>query len=91
MTRTFTRIHAEVVAKKLGASIDRKAKNHDKAIIKHGGIIVAHFGIRRSSKEVGHDFLPDALHLQRNQVRRLIECTLGRDEYFDKLKAMGKL
>ena len=52
----FTQKEAEKIAEKLGA--DFKEKRHLVALIRYKGKIVAQYGIRRSSKAVGHDYIP---------------------------------
>ena len=88
---SFTRHEARAIATKLGAEVQTHHKKHDKAIIRYDGSIVAHYGIRRASREVGHDYIPRQLHVSRQQALALVQCSLDRDSYFAILRGQGLL
>ena len=86
----FTKKHAEAIADKLGCS-RHEAKAHTQAELFHNGKMVAHFGIRRGSGEVGHDYLPSELHLRQKECRELYDCALTKDGYLQILSERGLL
>ena len=53
----FTQTDARAIAQKLGAEIV-PGRKHDLAIFRYEGQWIGQFGIRRASKEVGHDYIP---------------------------------
>lgn len=87
----FTRQDARAIAKKLGAEVQTKHKKHDMAIVRYHGRIVARYGIRRASGEVGHDHIPHQLYISRQQALALARCSLDRDGYFVVLREQGLL
>ena len=78
----FTQKHAHAIVKKLGGEITQKTK-HDQAVICNNEQVVARYGIRRASKEVGHPHIPKQLGISPQQTSRLVSCTLDKDSYFD--------
>ena len=50
-------------------------------IFRYEGQRIAQFGIRRGSKEQGHDYIPLQLHLTRKQCLDLRACPLSLDDY----------
>ncbi len=86
----LTSKEAEQIADKLGAEIQKK-RLHDVAIIRWQGKMVASYGIRRSSKAVGHDYIPTQIFLSTRETLNLAKCPLSRDGYFDILRSKGKL
>lgn len=88
--RNFTKEHAVKIAKKLECRII-EGKAHTIAEVFSGGVLIAHFGIRRGSAELGHDHLPSALHLRRNECKALYQCTLDRDGYLKLMQEMGEI
>ena len=85
----FTQRHAHVIAQKLEGKIIKETK-HDQAVIYNDGQLVARYGIRRASKEVGHDHIPKQLGISPNQTSRLASCTLGKDWYFESRREQEK-
>ena len=86
----LTQEHARAIAKKLKADIEPKRK-HDQVIVRYDGSIVAYYGIRRSSRAVGHDYIPEQLHVSSRQAKDLAQCSLDRDSYFTLLRDQGML
>lgn len=91
MATIITRELADKIVKKLGAQVEaRPRKAHDLAHVRVDGKIVALFGLRRgSSKEAGHDHIPDALHVSPRDAKLLGQCPMSRDEWVEKLRAKG--
>lgn len=93
MARVITKELAEQIVRKLGATIDmRKGRPHDLAKVWEGGLLVAMFGIRRgSSKDQGHDHIPDLLHIRPNEAKNLGLCPMSREEWIERLREKGLL
>lgn len=73
----LTKEHARTIATKLGAEIRTKRKAHDLAIVYEDGIRIGQFGIRRGShSNLGHDHLPNALHLSPRECLELVRSPL---------------
>ncbi len=86
----FTQRHAEAIAKKLKCQMrEGRAQRH--ADVFEDGRLVATFGIRRASKEVGHGHLPMALHLSQKQCREMHDCTVSREQYIQLLREKNLL
>jgi hypothetical protein len=88
---SFTQTDCRKIAKKLYAKIATKRSAHDMVEITYEGILIAQFGIRRASKEVGHGRLPNDLHLSQKQCKELAQCPMTKDKYFSILKEKGHL
>ncbi len=88
-----TKEHAIKIADKLEAVIEKRSKKaHDLALIYHEGRLVAQFGIRRGSKkELGHDHIPNSLHIRPRQARLLGECPLSREDWLEIMSEQGLL
>jgi len=86
----FTQKHAELIARKLDCLI-REGKRHTRAALFHNGVLLPSFGIRRGSKQTGHDYLPRELHLKQNECWELYDCGLTREAYLQLMRARGKL
>jgi len=61
-------------------------RNHDHAILVVDGKEVLSFGIRRATKEKGHDHLPRDLHLQVKDCKELHQCTLSEKDFLELLR-----
>lgn len=88
---SFSKQDALKIVEKLDARINKKTNRHDRALIEYDGKIILGFGIRRSSKEKGHDFLPSQLKIRRAEVKELISCSLDKNGYFDLLRDQGTI
>jgi len=86
----FTQKHAQFIAKKLGCSF-REGKAHQYADLFEQGKLIASFGIRRSSKEVGHGYIPRDLNITQKQCRDLHACTFSKEEYLEVLREKNLL
>ena len=86
----FTQDDARGIAKKLGGTIEKR-KRHDWAVIRYQGQVVAQYGIRRSSREADHAHIPKQLHISKDTARGLADCPVSKAEYFDAMRAIGKI
>ncbi len=86
----FTRKHADLIARKLDC-VMREGKRHTRAAVFENGVLVASFGLRRGSKETGHDYLPRELHLKQSECWALYECSLTREAYLQLMRERGQL
>jgi hypothetical protein len=88
--RSITKEHAEKIVDKLGATVVTSGRAHDRAEFYYKGVLIASFGIRRSSrKDIGHDFLPADLYLSHRQTLDLANCPLSYEDYVEILKDKG--
>jgi hypothetical protein len=81
----ITREQGEKIASKLGAK-SRAGRKHDLQLIYYSGILIAQFGLRRSSHTVGHDYIPRQLHISPKECQDLINCPMSKDAYFEVLR-----
>jgi len=80
------------IAKKLGAEIQKREGAHDLAKVHHKGKLIAHFGIRRGSrKDLGHDHIPEAIHIRTGQAKLLGLCPMLKDDWIKIMSEKGKL
>ncbi len=79
---------AQAIAKKLGAHL-KTGRKHDLAQIYYGEKLVAQYGIRRSSKSVGHDYIPGQIHVSSKQAKSLADCTMKFEEWVALMKSKG--
>jgi hypothetical protein len=86
----FTQRHARVIAQKLDCNW-REGRGHTLAELVHDGVMIASFGIRRGSKEEGHDYIPRDLHLQRKECWDLHDCALTKEGYLQLMRERGFL
>ena len=91
MANKITKEHAERIAAKLQAVIEKGAK-HDLAKIYHGQRKVARYGIRRGSKkDMPHSYLPGQLFVSRTDCLALAECPMSREQWLEILREKGLL
>lgn len=88
--RHLTAVEAEQIATKLDAEIDDR-RRHAVVLIRWQGKIIATYGIRRGSRETGHDYIPRQIFLTLRETVNLARCPLSKEEYFNLLRARGKL
>lgn len=88
--RNFTKQHAQTIATKLACHLS-EGKAHTIAEVFEGEVLVARFGIRRGSGELGHDHLPSELHLRRKECKELHDCTLDRHGYIRLMRERGEI
>jgi hypothetical protein len=91
MAAIITQELAERIATKLQAvSHPKKNRPHDRYCIYHERRLIAHFGIRRSSrKDQGHDHVPGQIRVSPNQARLLGQCPMSREEWIEEMKRKG--
>jgi len=91
MATIITKELADRIAAKLQAvSSPKKNRPHDLYRIYYEGRLIAHFGIRRSSrKDQGHDHVPGEIHVSPNQARLLGQCPMSREEWIEEMKRKG--
>ena len=87
----ITKQLAEAIAQKLEAKIRvRKKKAHDMADVYHEGRFVTTFGIRRGSRRnLGHDHVPNQIHLGPHDTRLLGQRPISRDEWVNRMTEKG--
>jgi hypothetical protein len=88
--KTLTANEAEQIAHKLNADLEER-RGHRIAYVRWQGKIIATYGIRRGSKELGHDYIPRQIFITMREAFDLARCPLSRDEYFNRLRMRGKL
>jgi hypothetical protein len=79
---------AEAIAEKLDCRFV-EAKAHRRAEVFEGGRLIARFGIRRASREKGHNYIPRELHITQQQCWDLRRCPLSREDYINLLREKG--
>ena len=90
MARIITEELAQKIAKKLSAQVVKSGGAHDIAYIYFNDQLVAEFGIRRApDKDLGHDHVPRDLHISPSQAKRLGQCPLKVEQYFQILADKG--
>jgi hypothetical protein len=88
--RIITKELALVIAKKLGATMEKQKGPHDIWVIRHNGKMIANFGIRRgSNKELGHDHIPATIFLHPSRARALGQCTMLKEEWVQEMIDKG--
>lgn len=86
----FTRQDGDDIAKKLSASIE-KGRRHEIVVVSYKGMRICQFGLRRGSRELGHDYIPKQLHISKKECRDLADCPMSADQYFERLREKGIL
>ncbi len=90
MPRPITKEHAQKILKKLKATVVKNRNAHDRAEFYHGDVLVCSFGIRRSSsKNKGHGFIPNDLHISHHDTLDLANCPLSLEKYIEILREKG--
>jgi hypothetical protein len=91
MATIITKELAERIATKLKAVCDpKKNRPHDLYRIYHDGRLVAHFGVRRSSKkDQGHDHVPGQIRVSPARAKLLGQCPMSREEWVEEMKRKG--
>ena len=86
----LTSKEAESIAKKLEAEII-PGRRHPKVIVRWQGTIVAQYGIRRGSRDVSHNYIPNQLFISFREALDLARCPRTKEWYFNALRSKGKL
>ena len=88
---TFTKDHAEAIARKLKA-VMVAVRKHDLAVVKHNGRTIAYFGIRRGSRrDQGHDYVPGQIHVTRQQATLLAQCPMSLEDWLAVMREKGHI
>ncbi len=89
MANNITKEHAEKIAEKLEAAIEKGAK-HDLAKIYYKNRKVAQYGIQRGSKKDAlHSYIPGQIFVSKRDCLLLAQCPLTRDGWIEILKGKG--
>ena len=67
--KSYTKDDAELLVKKLEAK-PREGAKHAQFVVVHEGDLLGRIAVRRASREVGHNFLPDNLNVDRGSVNK---------------------
>ena len=59
------------------------------AAIRYNGTLIASYGIRRGSKEQGHDYIPGQIKVTMHQAKMLSQCPMSYDEWVVLMKNKG--
>jgi hypothetical protein len=89
--RQITKEMAIKIVKKLEAA-KRAGPNlaHDLYDVYHNDILIASFGVRRSSdRDIGHDHIPHAIGVGTGFAKGLAQCPNSRDDYLRKVGALA--
>jgi hypothetical protein len=91
MSSGITKEHAEKIAAKLEAVVE-KGDKHDLAKIYHDGKRIAQYGIRRGSKkDSSHAYISSQIFVSKRDCLNLAKCPLSRDGWIEILKEKGKI
>ena len=84
---------AEIITKKLeGEKREKRGKKHVIVQIYHNGILIAHYGISRSSnRNSGHGHIPSQIHVSPRQAQLISQCHWYRNDWLEELERKGKL
>jgi hypothetical protein len=86
----ITKELAKKILKKLKAERIGSGAHLDYQILDFHGRIVAMTSLRHgSSKNLGHDHMPDDLHIGPGKAKLLGQCPLGRTQYIEILQEQG--
>jgi hypothetical protein len=82
VARIITKELAQKIVKKLDAVRLQSGGAHDIFGVWEGGFLIASFGMRRGSeKDMGHDHIPNDLHVGPNFAKGLAQCPKSRDDW----------
>ena len=88
MPGPITKQQTRKIIRKLKAinETDRSDSAHDIYAIYHEGLLVASFGVRRSSKkDMPHPHIPEALGVNEHCTRGIVSCRVSRDDWLREL------
>ena len=91
MPGPITKQQTRKIIRKLKAvnETDRSDSAHDHYAIYHEGVLVASFGVRRSSKkDMPHPHIPGDLQVNEHYTREIVSCSVDRDDW---LRELGHL
>lgn len=84
----LTKDHAIKIAEKLGGQLNTRKKNrpHDLMKVFEKGKLIAHFGIRRGKKSLGHDHIPKDLRVSPHFCLQLADCTKSQEDWLNAIR-----
>jgi hypothetical protein len=89
VSRILVTADAEKIANKLNAVIVVKRRIHNIALIYHEKVLIAQFGIRRGSADLGHDHIPRNIFTGPRDCRLLAQCPMSREQWIELMKKKG--
>ena len=87
----LNRDDARSIAKKLRAETVERGGAHDLAVIYYEGKIIAKFGIRRGSRDLGHDYIPGEIYTSPRKAADLANCPRSYEEWVQEMKDKGNI
>jgi hypothetical protein len=92
MSREITQDIANKIREKLcGEEKPKTTSGHDVYAIRHGGQVVGKISVRRSSKEVGHDYIPGEINVNMHFAKEIGSCHKSFDDYIECLRSKGQI
>lgn len=85
----FTAEDARAIADKLVAAHDPGRNGHEGVDFYYNGRLIFSFGIRRGSKDQGHNFIPRNMHLTQKECRLFRKCDISLARYIEILRERG--
>lgn len=90
MGREITQDLAEKIRDKLcHGEKPKTAGAHDVYAIRHAGQVVGRVSIRRSSKQIGHDYIPREINVSMRFAKEIGICTKNLADYIECLRSKG--
>jgi hypothetical protein len=90
MGREITQEVADKIRQKLcGSEKPKTTSGHDVYPIRLDGLVVGRVSIRRSSKEVGHDYIPGDINVSMRFAKEIGTCHKNLDDYIECLRDKG--
>lgn len=84
----LTQEDASAIADKLKAERVR-GRRHELVRFHHKNRLIVQFGIRRSSKEVSHGYIPLQMKISQRECRLFRDCTISLEDYINILTSKG--
>jgi len=81
----LTQDDAYAIAKKLQV-VPVPGRKHDNVDFFYNNKLIFSFGIRRSSREVQHNYIPCQMKISQKECRLFRNCDLSLDSYIESLK-----
>jgi len=82
---------AWAIQEKLKAEVDSSARKHVLVKFRHNGMLIFQFGIRRGSKELPHEFIPNQMKISQKECREFRQCSMTLDAYIEILTSKGAI
>jgi hypothetical protein len=81
----LTQDDAEAIAKKLQV-VPEPGTRHDNVYFYYKNKLIFSFGIRRSSREVPHNYIPIQMKISQKECRSFRRCDISLEAYIETLK-----